>query len=175
MNTHDLRYDGCQIALACCSTLNINIRHLNVGMSNVRQDKSRQGNTYGETWPRSSPSFTRATQDWHMPARNWTQASTVGGKYYSKELFEQPVDSYAEHLRMSPRQYYILEVPISGLDSYLAECLPRPTENPLRRRESETSNSSYLYNILKSYLTSGQCYEGNIFLVALPCSLFQGG
>jgi hypothetical protein len=33
---------------------------------------------------------------------NLTRASAVGGEHSSKELFEQRVNSYSEHLHMSP-------------------------------------------------------------------------
>ncbi len=38
-----------------------------------------------------------------VPAENRTRASTVGGKHSRKELFEQLVNSYSEHLQMSAR------------------------------------------------------------------------
>ncbi len=45
----------CRRTLASCSTLKIDIRHLQVGTFTVKQDKSPRGIHYEETWPRSSP------------------------------------------------------------------------------------------------------------------------
>jgi len=59
MNTHELHYDVGWLALACRSTLNIDIIHLQVRVFTVKQDRSLQGHHYGETWPRSSPSYNR--------------------------------------------------------------------------------------------------------------------
>jgi hypothetical protein len=35
-------------------------------------------------------------------------ASAGGGEHSSKELFEQRINSYSEHLHMSPRQHKLL-------------------------------------------------------------------
>ncbi len=44
------------------------------------------------------------SQDWRVSAANQTRASTVGGEA-RKELFEQLVNSYSEHLHIILRQY----------------------------------------------------------------------
>ncbi len=50
---------------------------------------------YGDLYQRS--------RDWHVSVRNRTWVSkTVEGEHSSKELFEQSVNSYSEHLHMSP-------------------------------------------------------------------------
>ncbi len=48
--------------------------------------------SYGETWPRSSPSSTRASETNTCLARNRTQASAVGGEHFSKDLYEQLIN-----------------------------------------------------------------------------------
>jgi hypothetical protein len=42
-------------------------------------------------------------RDWNVSVGNQTRASTVGGEYFRKELFEQRINSYSEH-HMRPRQ-----------------------------------------------------------------------
>ncbi len=60
--THiELHQDVGRIALASRSAINIDIRHLQVCLFNVRQDRWLRGHHYGENWPRSSPSSNRAT------------------------------------------------------------------------------------------------------------------
>ncbi len=41
------------------------------------------------------------SQDWQVPARNQTWASTAGGEHSRKVPFNQFVNSYSEHLHMS--------------------------------------------------------------------------
>jgi hypothetical protein len=38
------------------------------------------------------------SRDWHDSAGNQTRVSAVGGEHSSKELFEQRVNNYSEHL-----------------------------------------------------------------------------
>ncbi len=45
------------------------------------------------------------SQDWPVLAGNRTLASAEGGEHSSKDLFEQPVYNYSEHL---PRHYLFL-------------------------------------------------------------------
>ncbi len=59
---HTWTHMNCRIALVSISTLKIDIRHLQVHIFSVRQDKSRWGHRYGETWPRSSPPSTRGPE-----------------------------------------------------------------------------------------------------------------
>ncbi len=59
INTHKLHQDVGGIAVENCSTLNIDIRHLQICFFNVRQDRSRRGHHYGETWLTSSLSSSR--------------------------------------------------------------------------------------------------------------------
>ncbi len=81
-------------ALASRSSLNVDIRHMQVGVFNVRQDRSRRGHHYEETWPRSFPSSSRGPETdmstcpgWKLnPAHPpWWEA----GEHSSKVLFEQ--------------------------------------------------------------------------------------
>ncbi len=44
--------------------------------------------------------------NWHVPARNRTQTSRGWGEHSSKELLEQPIINYLEHLD-EPLQYFI--------------------------------------------------------------------
>ncbi len=54
---------------------------------------------YGETWPRSSPSSTRAPErDTHVTTSIRTLAACTAGGRSSKELFQQLINSYSEHL-----------------------------------------------------------------------------
>jgi hypothetical protein len=61
-----------------CKFLILKFRHLQ-----VRVLESRRGHHHGETWPRSSPSSTRAPRDKHVSAENRTapQASTLAMSY----------------------------------------------------------------------------------------------
>jgi hypothetical protein len=51
-----------------------------------------------------------------VPAGNRTRASTVGGKHSRKEPLEQPINSYSEHLHMSPR--HTLQCSLEDLHSH---------------------------------------------------------
>jgi hypothetical protein len=59
LNIHEHKWT----ALASRSTLNIHIIHLYVRLFNVRQDRSRRGHHYEDTWPRSSPSSTKSSEN----------------------------------------------------------------------------------------------------------------
>ncbi len=73
-------------ALASCLSLNIGIRHLQVRVSNVRQYISCRGHHYGETWPRSSPSSTRAPEPEPEAGLPRWEASTLAKSYSNREL-----------------------------------------------------------------------------------------
>ncbi len=97
MNTHELHCSP----LASRSVLNIDIRHLQVRIFTVKQDISHKGHQCGDTWPRSSPSITWGPEtDMSWPG-NKPGPSAVGGEHSSKELFEQRVNNYSEHVHMS--------------------------------------------------------------------------
>ncbi len=53
------------------------------------------------------------SQDWDVPARNWTWASREGSEHSRKEPSRQHVNCYLEHLHMSPRQ-------VSWLKTFIA-------------------------------------------------------
>jgi hypothetical protein len=48
-----------------------------------------------------------ATRDSHVPTGNRIRASAVGGEDSSKKLFEQPVNSYSEHLHKLATVIYL--------------------------------------------------------------------
>ncbi len=50
----------------------------------------------------------------HVSTRNQTQAFAVGGEHSNKELFEQSINSYSEHLHMSPRHGQGVQVSIQS-------------------------------------------------------------
>jgi hypothetical protein len=91
MNTHELHYDVCWIALSSHSTLNIDIRHLQVYVFTVKKDRSHRGHYYGETWPRPSPSSTRGARtdmSWMgiKPRPQRWEASTQAKSYLNSVL-----------------------------------------------------------------------------------------
>ncbi len=51
------------------------------------------------------------SQEWHIPAGNWTRASRVGSEHSRKEPSRQLVNSYSEQLHISPRHHIIYSCP----------------------------------------------------------------
>ncbi len=102
-NEHTWTHMSCTIGTSR-STLNIDIRHLQVRVLTVKRDRSCRVHHYGESWPRSSPSS--FAWDWFIVGRDRSQGYMVGDDHSSNQLFEHR--SHSEHLLMSPRQYHII-------------------------------------------------------------------
>ncbi len=66
------------------------IRHLQVLVFFVKEDRSHQNHCHAETWPRSSPSNLKVSKlsNWHVLAGNQTEASSVEGGHSRKEPFK---------------------------------------------------------------------------------------
>ncbi len=156
IHEHELHYDVGRIALASRSTLNIDIRHLQVRVFNGRQERSRRGHHCRETLQRSSPSSAGATA-WHVPAGNRTSASMVEGEHSSKELFG--TSTWARDSTFHTMKHPVYRKPWQNLPSVgisLVVCYSTERKDD---RERWVGGGGRDYPFRKQSLTSGHSGE----------------